>query len=129
MIDEERVLHQIDICFVAVMQSLHLEVKKETRAFLRHTGSKLAEVIECVHNEVQKEFENCREKFQKLKKSYATLMELGKRVESQCEGQEECHEDKKKNKQKRKKKKKNAMKDKEEGHEGLDDEWCNGIGI
>ena len=57
MIDEERVLHQIDICFVAVMQSLHLEVKKETRAFLRHTGSKLGEVLEGVHNEVQEEWE------------------------------------------------------------------------
>ena len=130
MIDGERVLHQIDICFLAVMQSLHLEVKKVTQAFLRHTGSKLSEVLEGVHNEVQEEWESCREKLQKLKKSYASLMELGKRVESQCEGQEECHDDKKKNKQKRKKKKKkNAMKDKEEGHEGLDDEWCNGTGI
>lgn len=129
MINEERVLHQIDICFVAVMQSLFLEVKKVTRAFLRHTGSKLSEVLEGVHNEVQEEWESCREKLQKLKKSYASLMELGKRVESQCERQEECHEDKKKNKQKRKKKNKNAMKDKGEGHEGLDDEWCNGTGI
>ena len=128
MIDEERVLHQIDICFVAVMQSLHLEVKKETRAFLRHTGSKLGEVLEGVHNEVQEEWESCREKLQKLKKSYASLMELGKRVESQCEAQEQCQEDKKKNKNK-KKKKKNAMNDKEEGHKGLDDELCNGIGI
>ena len=128
MINEKLVLHQIDICFVEVAKSLDLEVKKETRAFLHHTGSKLAEVIECVHNEVQKEVENCREKFQKLKKSYATLMELGKRVESQCEAQEQCQEDKKKNKNK-KKKKKNAMNDKEEGHKGLDDEWCNGIGI
>ena len=85
-------------------------------------------MLEGVHNEVQKEWDSCREKLQKLKKSYASLMELGKRVESQCEGQEECYEDKKKNKQKRKKNK-NAMKDKGEGHEGLDDEWCNGTGI
>jgi hypothetical protein len=33
-------------------------------------------------------------------------MELRKRVESHCKGQEEGHEDKKKNKNKRKKKKK-----------------------
>ena len=37
-------------------------------------------------------------------------MELGKRVESHCEGQEEGHEDKKKNKNKRKKKKKKKKK-------------------
>jgi Mg2+ and Co2+ transporter CorA len=105
-------LHQIDDHSDAVLQSLHLEVKKITLAFLRHTGSKLSEVLEGVHNEVLQELENCRGRLQKLKKSYASLMELGKRVESQCEGQEEGHD----NKNERKKKK--AMKDKEEGHEG-----------
>ena len=51
----------------------HLDLKKITCAFLRHTGSKLTEVLEGVHTEVKEEWENCREKLQKLKKSYASL--------------------------------------------------------
>jgi hypothetical protein len=78
-------LHQIDDHSDAVLQSLHLEVKKITLAFLRHTGSKLSEVLEGVHNEVLQELENCRGRLQKLKKSYASL----KDKEEDHEGQQE----------------------------------------
>ena len=51
-------------------------VKKITSSFLPQTASKLDEVLERIHNEVKKEYENCEDKFQKLKEARAHVLKL-----------------------------------------------------
>ena len=58
-------------------------VKKITSSFLPQTASKLDEVLERIHNEVKEEYENCEDKFQKLKeaRAHVLLKLLGERLE------------------------------------------------
>ena len=57
-------------------QTLLAMVKKITSSFLPQTASKLDEVLERIHNEVKEEYENCEDKFQKLKEARAHVLKL-----------------------------------------------------
>ena len=81
-------------------------VKKITSSFLPQTASKLDEVLERIHNEVKEEYENCEDKFQKLKEARAHVLKLLGEGHGQEEDEEEDMKDKKKMKKTTKKKKK-----------------------
>ena len=79
---------QIDHHTGEVGQSLLLEVKKITSDFLPGTASMLEETLEHVQNDIREEHKNCGDKFLEVKEAYASLLELGKHVKGQGEGQE-----------------------------------------
>ena len=80
-------------------------VKKITSSFLPKTASILDEVLERIHNEVKEEYENCEDKFQKLKEARAHVLKLLGEGHGQEEDEEEDMKDKKKMKKTTKKKK------------------------
>ena len=89
-----------------------LEVKKITSDFLPGTASMLEETLEHAHNDVKEEYKNCADKFLELKEAYASLLELGKHVKGQGEGQEEGHEGQEEEKKEEDMKDKKKMKKK-----------------
>ena len=89
-----------------------LEVKKITSDFLPGTASMLEETLEHDHNDIKEEYKNCADKFLELKEAYASLLELGKHVKGQGEGQEEGHEGQEEEKEEEEEEEEEDMKDK-----------------